>query len=46
MTSLLKSLMQYSMALLTNTAESITVSKSKFTSTNAAKEVTYNGNQN
>ena len=30
----------------TNTAESIPVSNSKFTSSNTAKEVTYNGNQN
>ena len=29
-----------------NTAESISVSNSNFTSTNTAKEVTYNGNQN
>ena len=29
-----------------NTAESILVSNSNFTSTNTAKEVTYNGNQN
>ena len=30
----------------TNVAESIPVSNSKFTSSNTAKEITYNGNQN